>query len=162
MRKREVKAEVKQIDKLNTELFEKRLDMAKNNKSKPFEMKELEKVLKNVKIGKSRDPDSYICDLFKEGVIGVDLKLSVLRMMNRMKQEITIPQCLKRANITILHKKNCKLDLKNWRGIFVCSVLQTILMKLVYESTYDKVSSNMNDAQIGARKNKVLEIICLC
>ena len=56
--------------------------MAKLNTSKSFEMIELEKVLKHLKLGKSRDPDSYICELFKEGVIGVDLKISILMMMN--------------------------------------------------------------------------------
>ena len=54
-------------------------------------------------------------------------------MMNRMKDEIMIPDSLRRANITILHKKSCKLDLNNWRGIFVSSVLRTILMKLIHE-----------------------------
>ena len=47
-----------------------------------------------------------------------------------------------------------KLDLNNWRGIFVCSVLRTILMKLIYGRTYDKVVCNMTDSQIGARRNK--------
>ena len=80
-------------------------------------------------MGKSKDPNNYICELFKEGAIGQDLKLSILMMMNKMKTEVTVPDCLRRANITILHKKNSKLDLNNWRVIFVCSVLRTILMK---------------------------------
>ena len=92
--------------------------------------------------------------MFKEGVIGTDLKLSLLMMMNKMKDEVTVPECLRRANITILHKKKSKLDLNNLRGIFVCSVMRTILMKLVHERTYDIVSSNMTDSHIGARKGK--------
>ena len=75
-------------------------------------------------------------------------------LMNKMKSEVRVPECLRRANITILHKKNSKLDLTNWRGIFVCSVIKTILMKLVHEQTYEKVASNMTYSQIGARKNK--------
>ena len=74
--------------------------------------------------------------------------------MNRIKKDIVVPECLRKANITILHKKGSKLDLNNWRGIFVCSVIRTILMKLIYERTYATVTSNMTDAQIGARKNK--------
>ena len=82
-------------------------------------MEELDKVLKSLKNGKSKDPDQYICEMFKEGVIGTDLKLSLLMMMNKMKDEVTVPECLRRANITILHKKKSKLDLNNLRGIFV-------------------------------------------
>ena len=75
-------------------------------------------------------------------------------MFNHMKEELVIPECLKRAHVTILHKKKCKLDLNNWRGIFVCSVLRNILMKLIYGRTYDKVDDSMTDSQIGARKRK--------
>ena len=75
-------------------------------------------------------------------------------MMKRIKETFKIPECLALANITILHKKKCKLDLKNWRGIFLSSVLHTILMKLVHERTYEIVNENMTDSQIGARKNK--------
>ena len=128
--------------------------MAKKTKSKPFDMEELNKVLKSLKTEKSKDHCGYICELFKEGVIGLDLKESILMMMNKVKEKNTVPQCFRMANVTILHKKKCRLDLKNWRGIFVCSVLRTILMKLIYERTYEKVDKSMTDSQIGARKNK--------
>ena len=117
-------------------------------------MAELQRVLKSLKTGKSKDPDEYIAELFKGGAVGNDLKVSLLMMMNWIKQEIIVPECLRRANITILHKKGSKLDLNNWRGIFVCSVIRTILMKLVLERTYEKVTQSMTDCQIGARKNK--------
>ena len=105
-------------------------------------------------IGKSRDPEYLVREIFKEGVIGDDLKLSILLMMNKMKEQIAVPDSLKSANITMLHKKQCKLDLKNWRGIFVTSVLRTILMKLLHERSYKTVSESMTDSQIGAQKHK--------
>ena len=154
MRKRKVKEEVKEVIDLNFDLFEKRLIESKNNKSPPFEIEELEKVLKSLKSGKSKDPDDLVCELFKEGTLGNDLKLSLLLLMNKIKSEQVIPECLRKANITILHKKSNKLDLNNWRGIFVCSVLRKILMKLIYGRTYDKVAWSMTDSQIGARRNK--------
>ena len=117
-------------------------------------MKELDKVLKSLKKGKGKDPNNYVCELFKEGVVGSDLKVSLLLMMNKIKEDITVPECLRKANITILHKKGSKLDLNNWRGLFVCSVIRTILMKLIHDRTYETVTYNMTDAQIGARKNK--------
>ena len=154
MRKRPVNDDVKDIVELKYDIFEDMLKETQNNKSPPFNMKDLDIVLKSLKKGKSKDPDSYICELFKEGVIGKDLKESILIMMNKIKKTLQIPDCLKVANITILHKKKCKLDLNNWRGIFVSSVLRTILMKLVHDWTYETVNVNMTDGQIGARKQK--------
>ena len=154
MRKRPLKDEVKEETLQNKELFAKRLRDSKKKKSDPFEMDELEIVLNDLKTGKSRDPDNYIRELFRDGVIGTDLKLSILIMMNKMKSQIAIPDALKHANITMLHKKKCKLDLNNWRGVFVSSVLRLILMKLLHERTYPKVNESMTDAQIGARRNK--------
>lgn len=44
--------------------------------------------------------------------------------------------------------------LNNWRGIFVTSVVRGILMKMIYERTYETIDNSMTDAQIGGRKNK--------
>ena len=154
MRKRPVKNDVKNIIKLNQEIFDQRIKHARSVKSSPFSMIELETTLKNLTIGKSRDPDNIVCEIFKEDVIGYDLKMSVLIIMNKIKREGTVPECMRTANITMLHKKKSKVDLNNWRGIFVTSVLRTILMKMIHERTYKKVSSSMTDSQIGAKKNK--------
>ena len=117
-------------------------------------MTELNKVLKNLKSGKCRDPDNFIYDLFKDGVIGSDLRKSILMLVNNMKSQRKIPSDLKSANITIIYKKGNKVDLNNWRGIFVTSVVRGILMKLIYERTYEVIDNNMTDGQIGARKNQ--------
>ena len=41
-------------------------------------MKDLEAALKSLKPGKCRDPEGLIREIFKEGVIGEDLKRSML------------------------------------------------------------------------------------
>ena len=148
MRKRPPKEEFRSILKTQEELFKTRLYLAKKNKSDPFNMNELNKVLQELKLGKSKDPNGYVSDLFQEKVIGI------IVMFNKMKNQVTIPVSLRTANITILHKKKCRLDLDNWRGIFVCSLLRTILMKMIQKRTYEKVNKHMTDSQIGARKNK--------
>ena len=129
MRKRPVVEDVKEILDMKADLFKDRLKEAVKTKSEPYNINELDKVRKSLKTGKSKDPDGYICELFKEGSIGTDLKNSIPMLMNKLKAEMNVPECLRMAHITILHKKNSKLDLKNWRGIFVCSVIRTILMK---------------------------------
>ena len=80
MRKRPVKEDVKNILKLNEQLYQKRFKHAQSVKSPAFTMNELETTLKSLTTEKSRDPEFLKCDIFKEGVIGDDLKLSVLMM----------------------------------------------------------------------------------
>ena len=70
MRKRPVKEEVKYILKKSEQLFYKRVSHAKSVESKAFEMVELESTLKSLKVGKSRESDNLIGDIFKEGAIG--------------------------------------------------------------------------------------------
>ena len=49
------------------------------------------------------------------------------------------------------------MDLNNLRGIFVCSVLRNILMKLIYNTIYVNVDESMTDSQVGAQKKKCEE-----
>ena len=154
MRKRTPKEEVKDILNIKEETFKTRLELAKKKKSHPIDVQELDKALKSLKLGKSRDPEGLVRDLFREGTIGTDLKKSLLMMFNRMKDEVYLPECFREAHITMLHKKKRKQDLNNWRGIFVTNILRTILMKILHERTYDQVASTITDSQIGSQKNK--------
>ena len=105
MRKRPVMDEIREISDLNEQLCQKGLKLAKNVRSQPFTIEELEATLKTLIKGKSRDPDMLVCDIFKEDVLGEDLKMSLLVMFNKMKQETKIPECIRTANITMIHKK---------------------------------------------------------
>ena len=131
MRKRSCMDNVEEVSNLNEDLFKERLKEARQNVSNPFKKEELDKVIQNLKKGKCKDPDNYIFELFSDGVIGNDLRDSLLILMNKMKGQMKVPDPLRNANITILHKNKDKLDLNNWRGIFVCSGLRSILMKLI-------------------------------
>jgi hypothetical protein len=112
-------------------------------------------VLKKLKNNKTRDPQGLINEIFKPGVIGMDLKLAILNLFNGIKVELYFPQFLQFANITTIYKKKgSRQDLNNDRGIFVVSVLRMILDSLVYEEKYPEVDRNMSDSNIGARRDK--------
>ena len=111
-------------------------------------MKELETILKSLTTGKSQDQNFLKCDIFKENVIGDELKLSIFMMINNMKDKTYIPACFKVVSIIMLYKKKIKLDLTNWTGIFVTSVLRTILMKMVHNRKYDIVAQNIESCLI--------------
>ena len=62
-------------------------------------MSELDKVLSSLKPGKSRDPSGLICDIFKKPVCGTDLKLSLLKLLNKTKETQQIPNFFSFSNI---------------------------------------------------------------
>ena len=98
MRKRKVVKEEEEAININEKIFEKRVVEAKRNKTPDFNMEKLENVLKGLKTGKSKDNDNYCYELFKDNVIGSDLKQSILQMMNKIKQKMRIPESLRRVS----------------------------------------------------------------
>ena len=96
-----------------------------------------------------------INELFKPGVIGSDLKLSVLNLMNGIKREMKLPNFMEMSNITTLYKnKGSRFDMNNERGIFILSVLRKIFDKLIYNDKYQDIDQGMSDSNIGARRQK--------
>ena len=75
-----MKDEIKNISEINDVLFQTRRTAAMNVKTPDFEMHELDTILKSLVLGKIRDPEYLVTDIFKEGVIGTDLKVSILVM----------------------------------------------------------------------------------
>ena len=53
--------------------------MCAKRESDPWEMKNLENAMKSLKKDKARDPNGWINDLFKDGVAGTNLKISMLK-----------------------------------------------------------------------------------
>ena len=140
----------------NVELFEKRRELASHMKLEPWTMTQLNKILKSLKKGKSRDPQGQINELYSLKNIGCDLKLSLLLMFNEIRNEIKFPEVMLTANITTIFKggRKSRLDLISHRGIFTVNTLRSIFMRLLYEDIYWKIDSEMSDANSGARKNK--------
>ena len=50
--------------------------------------------------------------------------------------------------------KGPKSELLNDRGIFIVTILRTILMRLIYLDYYTQLDESMSDSQVGARKGK--------
>ena len=118
-------------------------------------MAEMEKVLKNLKTNKTRDPLGLINEIFKPGCIGEGLKQSVLSLLNKSKSCFDLPEIMKMANITSLwKKKGSRSDLKNDRGIVVMTVFRMIMDRILYNEYYPSLEKSMSPSNIGAMKNK--------
>jgi hypothetical protein len=75
LRNRPIKDELKELKNLKDELFSTRLKLAKEKKSEPWTLADLDAALKTLKKDKARDPNGWINELFKDGVAGRNLKL---------------------------------------------------------------------------------------
>ena len=118
-------------------------------------MENLELVLRQLKNNKSRDPLRWANELFKPNNAGKDLKLAILRMMNEIKRQQTVPDIIKRCNITSIYKKKgSRKDFSNYRGIFRVTILRSILDKFIYNDEYANIDENLTDSNVGARRDR--------
>ena len=118
-------------------------------------MKHLEKVLKNLKKNKSRDPLGYCNELFRPEVAGDDLKLAILKLMNRIKDDQIFPECLHPCNISSIWKRKASRNyFESYRGIFRLPIFRSILDRLIYNDDYPNTDQNLTDSNVGARKER--------
>ena len=104
--------------------------MSSLTKSSPWTEKDLDRVLSKLKNDKSRDPHSLIREIFKPGVIGKDLKKSMVILFNKVKLDLEFPVFMELADIISIFKgKGDRLDLNSDRGIFIVNIFRCILMK---------------------------------
>ena len=149
-----MKKELQHVQKDKEELSALRLDIAMNNKSPPWDMEDLDNVLKNLKNNKSRDPLGNANEIFKPKVVGDDLKLAILLLVNRIKDNLKLPEVFKLCDVTSIFKKGRRSEFTNYRGIFRVIIFRSILDRLVYNDIYPEVDSNLSDANVGSRKGR--------
>ena len=154
LRPRKVRPDFKSQKKMDKELTQLKVSLAKLNKSKQFTQNELEVTLNDLNLGRARDPEGLSAELFQPKVIGEALKDSLLILLNTIKDDGEIPFFMNVTSVTTIPKAGSKFLLTNERGIFKVSILRTILLRLIYNRNYDMVNDNMSDSNIGARKGK--------
>ena len=138
LRNRPIQKGFEEIRDLKMMLFNIRKELCENRKSEPWEMRNLEKAFKSLKNNKARDPNGWTNEIFKEGVAGQNLKKSLLKLFNKIKNENFIPEFMKKADITTIYKgKGDKSNLENERGIFIVPVFRSLIMKLIYQDIYE-------------------------
>ena len=155
LRKRNISIGLEEIETSRNYLFNLRLSLSISKKSNPWTKLELSTALKKLKVGKSSDSLGLINELFKPGVIGEDLLESLLVIINRCKDELTIPRLFRRTKITSLYKnKGDKSDLTNDRGVHSVTKFRSIIDKLLYNDIYADIDENMSSCNVGGRKER--------
>ena len=155
LKNRDMKIELSELREDKEFLFKLRLEKAKQNKTPPWTLKELEKVLKYLKNNKSRDPFGLCNEIFKENACGDDLKIAILKLVNRIKSEQKFPEILQICNISSIYKqKGNRNNFDSYRGIFRVPILRTILDRLIYNDQYRVIDEALSDSNVGARSNR--------
>ena len=99
---------LKDLEKETNLLCELRVKVSKENKTEPWTMDDMKEVLNHLKKDKSRDPEGWAYELFKEETAGTDLLEALLKLMNLIKSKQESPTILEKCNITSIHKKKIK------------------------------------------------------
>ena len=156
MRRRPALPAIKEIMKLKEENVRRILKTCRNVKTPPWTENELKIVLKSLKNQKCRDPAGLINEIFKPGVIGLDLQHSLLELFNKIKKHMEMPDFMQCSNIVQVYKNGGKdkLDVESYRGLFIVSVFKSILQKLLLKDKIGKIDAQMTDIQVGGRKGK--------
>ena len=76
---------------IRNKVFKMKLNIASKKKAKPFQMTDLEVVLKAIPTNKARDPEGLCRIKFKNSIIGSNLKESLLILFNKLKAAGKIP-----------------------------------------------------------------------
>ena len=155
LRQRDMRPELNLTFELKNMLWDNISNILSIQKSEPWNMTNLNKVLSKLKNNKSRDPMGLCNELFKPGCAGEGLKIILLQIFDQIKTEQRIPEIFKWADIhTIYKKKGSRSEMKNDRGIFILSLFHQILDKLIYNDIYPDIARNMSDSNIGAQSDK--------
>ena len=68
-------------------------------------MEDLNIVLSQLKINKSRNPLGLANKLFRPSHAGEDIKIVLLQIMNQIKTQLVLPEPMKYCNITSIYKQ---------------------------------------------------------
>ena len=118
-----------------------------------FNIKELEKVLKELKPKKCPGPDEIPREVFIHA--GRNLRESLLNMINTIFKVEEIPDPLKDIDVKTMYKgKGDTRELKNQRGIFLSNEILKIIEKLIYIRIRPRMENTISEWQAGGRPKR--------
>ena len=117
-------------------------------------MEDLDRVLKTLKKGQSRDAKGLTNEIFMMENLGSNLKKSILVLVNKIKNKKQFPEFSRDTLISSIPKKEKSLlNLDKERGIFLIHKIRSILMKLTYNSMIEDIEENLSE--YWGKKKKV-------
>ena len=101
--------DLKDLEETTIKLCETRLKVCKTKVTDPWDMEDLQYVIKNLKKNMSRDADGFANELFMLKVAGDDLLLAVFKLLNKIKDKQGFPDTHTKLNIPSIHKLHSQI-----------------------------------------------------
>ena len=90
------------------EVSQLKLHKAWGNKSPPFNVIEFEQGIKDLNKGRARDPEGLCAEILQLNVMGEDLKISLLELMNEIKTRGVVSDFMKESTVTTIPRPGSK------------------------------------------------------
>ena len=137
---------------LTNALAEAIMTSSENTDIPDFSLQELNTMIKKLKRKKSPGPDGVMSEFLMEA--GEGILLSLLDVLNSVKNTKQIPQQWNEVNIAIIFKnKGSRKEIINYRGIFLASVVSKVFEKLL-KSRIKNELAGIDLCQAGSRSNR--------
>ena len=160
LRNRTINPQYAELQELKEYLCKLRLEIAKHSDYNKWTVKQLHAAINKLKNNKCKDPHGHINELYK--YMGSDGILSLLDMMNLIKEELLIPEQLNLSNVSTIYKgKGSKQNVVNLRGIFKLPIVRNILDRLVIFDEQELIGRSMGQFQVGNQKERNIRDHCL-
>ena len=148
LRNREINPEYTHLRELKEYLCQLRLQITKTSSFNRWTLDELKIAIKKLKRNKCRDPHGHINELYKS--MGDDGLMSLLEMLNLIKEKLLIPEKLNLSNVSTIYKgKGSKQEVINLRGIFKLPIVRNLLDRLIYFDEGEQLGKEMSQFQVG-------------
>ena len=118
LRNRKIKDSLEDHKKEREDLAKTRMRQSKENKTPDWDINDLDQALKDLKKNKSSDSLGHINELYKPDVIGSDLMLALLKLINKIKEQQIFSHALEACNITSIFKNKGKRQILIITGAF--------------------------------------------
>ena len=153
LRNRVINEEYSELKELKEYLCRLRLELTRNSDFVPWTMCNLCTAINKLKNNKCKDPHGHINELYKNmGNCGLE---SLLRLLNRIKEEIIMPGDIILSNVATIYKgKGVKKDVVNLRGIFKLPIVRNILDKLIHIEDQPVINKHMGQYQVGNQSKR--------
>jgi hypothetical protein len=153
LRNRTINPEYQELQEIKEYLCSLRLKIARKAEYDKWTMNQLRDAVAKLKNNKCKDPHGHINEMYKH--MGNDGLLSLLNLMNRIKEEILVPNKLIFSNVSTIYKgKGSKQQVINLRGIFKLPIVRNILDRLVCVEEQDNIAKSMGCFQVGNQKHR--------
>ena len=153
LRNRVINQEYEELKELKEYLCMLRLEISKSSDYSEWTIKQLRGAINKLKNNKCKDPHGHINELYKH--MGMNGIVSLLDMLNCIKETLLIPSHLNLSNVSTIYKgKGSKQNVVNLRGIFKLPIVRNILDRLICFDEYKHVGENMGQFQVGNQKER--------